>query len=227
MFILSKLIDKRIAAYQAHLTHVHYAEVENMYNQMRIYAHDFNNHIQTLRLLAKGGHIEDVVSYLDGLDDSLAHITPILRTGNRMCDAVLNSKISLARSSEINVAAECYIPMEINIPALDLCIILGNLMDNAIEANLALAPAGRFIRIFMEPKSQSSQIYISITNATALSKQKKAQGRYKTTKGKGHGFGLISIDNIIGRYGGFLSRNSEDGAYVTEILLPNTCIDYL
>lgn len=221
MFVISKLIDKRIAAYQARLTHTHYAEVENMYNQMRLYAHDFRNHIQTLHILAKDGHVADVADYLEKLDENLAQITPILRTGNRMCDAILNSKISLARAKEIDVTADANVPIEINLPPLELCIILGNLMDNAIEANMGLPPTARFIRFFMELKSSTGQIYISITNATALSKQEKTHGRFKTTKGhsKRHGFGLISIDNIIARHSGFLERNSEDGAYVTEVLL--------
>ena len=51
-------------------------------------------------------------------------------------------------------------------------------------------------------------------------KQKKISGRFHTTKGQGHGFGLVRIDDIVERYGGYLSRNSEDGAFTTEILLP-------
>ena len=51
-------------------------------------------------------------------------------------------------------------------------------------------------------------------------KQKKLGNRYESTKGDGHGFGLVRIDSIVERYGGYLSRNSEDGAFTTEILLP-------
>ena len=48
----------------------------------------------------------------------------------------------------------------------------------------------------------------------------KTGGRFRTTKGEGHGFGLVRIDDIVARLDGYLSRNSEDGAFTTEILLP-------
>ena len=57
-------------------------------------------------------------------------------------------------------------------------------------------------------------------NLCAGKKQKKLGNRYESTKGDGHGFGLVRIDSIVERYGGYLSRNSEDGAFTTEILLP-------
>ena len=50
--------------------------------------------------------------------------------------------------------------------------------------------------------------------------QKKLGGRFATTKGEGHGFGLVRIDAIVERLDGYLSRNSEDGAFTTEILIP-------
>jgi len=103
-------------------------------------------------------------------------------------------------------------------PELDLCIILGNLFDNAIEASLALPKEERLIRIYMAMKER--QLYISFTNFTALGKQKKIQGRFFTTKGEGRGFGLVRTDHIVERHSGFISRNSEDGVFTTEILLP-------
>ena len=64
------------------------------------------------------------------------------------------------------------------------------------------------------------QLYISFTNCTASGKRTKRNGRFRSTKGDGHGFGLVRIDTIVERLGGYLSRNSEDGAFTTEILLP-------
>ncbi len=97
-------------------------------------------------------------------------------------------------------------------------MIIGNLFDNAIEASLALPEEKRMIRMYMDMKN--TQLYMSFTNFTAKKKQVKSGGIFKTTKGEGHGFGLVRIDDIVARYGGYLSRNSEDGAFTTEILLP-------
>ena len=67
---------------------------------------------------------------------------------------------------------------------------------------------------------KGTQLYISFTNFTAGKKLKKIGKLFSTTKGEGHGFGLIRIDGIVERLGGYLSRNSEDGAFTTEILIP-------
>ena len=74
------------------------------------------------------------------------------------------------------------------------------------------------IRVYMDMKG--TQLYISFTNFTASHKMQKVGGRFRSTKGEGHGFGLIRIDSIIERLDGYVSRNSEDGAFTTEILIP-------
>ncbi|MCD7841072.1 MAG: GHKL domain-containing protein, partial [Lachnospiraceae bacterium] len=93
-----------------------------------------------------------------------------------------------------------------------------NLFDNAIEASLTLPPEKLLIRIYMDMKN--TQLYISFTNFTAAGKQKKQGRLFDSSKGEGHGFGLVRIDAIIDRLDGYLSRNSEDGAFTTEILIP-------
>ena len=142
----------------------------------------------------------------------------MVKTGNAMADAILNSKISLAKSREIPVHVDAHIPVKLTMSELDLCCILGNLFDNAIEASLALPQEQRMIRVYMDMKG--TQLYISFTNFTADKKRLKSGKVFRTTKGEGHGFGLIRIDAIIERLDGYLSRNSEDGAFTTEILIP-------
>lgn len=218
MKFLDKQIDKRIAAYQQDLVETHYREVENMYRQMRTWRHDYRNHLQVLKVLAANGDLAGIQSYLDELDTGLTALDLAVKTGNPMADAILNSKISLARSRDIPVRVDAHIPVKLRTSELDLCCILGNLFDNAIEASLALPPAERLIRVYMDMKG--TQLYISFTNFAPGKKQEKSAGRFRTTKGRGHGFGLASIDAIVERQQGYLSRNSEDGAFTTEILLP-------
>lgn len=216
--MLSKLIDKRIAAYQQELIAIHYAEVENMYRQIRGWRHDYRSHIQALKAHAARGEWDALRSYLEDLETDLATVDTVIKTGNPMADAILNSKISLARAKGITVDADANIPIALNISELDLCVILGNLFDNAIEASMQLPPEGRLIRLYIDMKG--TRLYISFTNLTASPKQEKVGGRFRTTKGTGHGFGLLRIDTIVERLGGYLSRNSESGAFTTELLLP-------
>lgn len=218
MGILSKKIDKQIAAYQRELIETHYAEVDNMYRQIRGWRHDYRNHIQTMKAYAANEDWEAICRYLDELDTDLNTVDTVIKTGNPMTDAILNSKISLARSKNIDVHVDAHIPVKLKLPELDLCCIIGNLFDNAIEASLSLPQQERSIRVYMDMKN--TQLYISFTNFTAGKKLLKVGRIFKTTKGDGHGFGLVRIDAIVERMQGYISRNSEDGAFTTEILLP-------
>ena len=218
MSFFTKQIDKRLAQYQRELVDTHYREVDNMYRQIRGWRHDYRNHIQTMKVLAANGDLEGLKAYLDMLDTDLNTVDTVVKTGNAMADAILNSKISLAKSREIPVQVDAHIPVKLKMSELDLCCIIGNLFDNAIEASMALPPEQRLIRVYLDMKG--TQLYLSFTNFTAQKKLVKTGGLFKTTKGEGHGFGLVRIDAIIERLDGYLSRNSEDGAFTTEILIP-------
>ena len=218
MGFLSKKIEKQISAYQSELIETHYREVENMYRQIRGWRHDYRNHIQTMKAYAAAGDLEAIRQYLDLLDDDLTTVDTVIKTGNPMTDAILNSKISLAKSRHIPVVADAHIPVKLKSSEIDLCCIIGNLFDNAIEASMKLPEDKRLIRVYMDMKN--TQLYISFTNFTAGKKMVKQGSLFRSTKGEGHGLGLVRIDAIVERLDGYLSRNSEDGAFTTEILLP-------
>lgn len=218
MKFFSKRIDKRIASYQQELIETHYREVDNMYRQIRGWRHDYRNHIQTMKAYAASENWEAIRQYLDLLDEDLLTVDTVIKTGNPMTDAILNSKISLAHSKHIQVTADAHIPLKLKSSEIDLCCIIGNLFDNAIEASVKLPEDQRVIRVYMDMKN--TQLYISFTNFTAEKKMEKVGGLFRSTKGAGHGFGLVRIDAIVQRLDGYISRNSEDGAFTTEILLP-------
>lgn len=220
MKLFTKRINRQLDEYQRELIDTHYQEVENMYRQMRGWRHDYRNHIQTVRALAENGDLDAVKKYLDGLELDLNTVDTVIKTGNAMVDAILNSKISLARAKKIEVHVDAHIPVKLKMSEMDLCVILGNLFDNAIEASMKLPENGRMIRVYMDMKN--TQLYISFTNFTAEGKLQKIGKVFRTSKGKGHGFGLVRIDAIVERLGGYLSRNSEEGAFTTEILIPQT-----
>lgn len=213
---LDRLIARRVAAFESEILQKYYAEVENMYTKMRGWRHDYRHHIQTMKIHAANGEFEDVVKYLDLLDDDLTNVETVIRTGNRMADAILNSKLSLAAERKIKVKARAEIPVSLTVSELDLCIVIGNLLDNAMEACMELPEEERLIRIYMEMKG--SYLYLALTNTAAGAKQH----RFLSTKGEGHGFGIARVDAIVKKYGGYVTRASEDEAFSTEILLPQT-----
>lgn len=212
--LLDKLFAKKIALVEKELLQKHYAEVENMYDKMRGWRHDYRHHIQTMKVHMANGEYGEVAGYLDMLDDDLTNVETVIKTGNRMADAILNSKLSLASQQQITVKAEAKIPVSLSVSELDLCIVIANLLDNAIDACMELPPEERLIRVYMEMKG--NYLYLALTN-TAHGKKKQT---FRTTKGDGHGFGLARIDAVVKKYGGYVTRASEDGAFSTEVLLP-------
>ena len=147
--LFSRKIEKQISSYQQELIETHYREVENMYRQIRGWRHDYRNHIQTMKAYAASGDWEAICHYLDLLDEDLTTVDTVIKTGNPMTDAILNSKISLARAKGITVQADAHIPVRLTSSEINLCCILGNLFDNAIEASLALPEEQRLIRVYM------------------------------------------------------------------------------
>ncbi len=216
--MLGKRADRQIEAYQRELLKTHFLEVDNMYRKMRGWRHDYRTHIQVLKSYTDKGDLEAIARYLDELETDLYTVDTVIKTGNPMTDAILNSKIALANDRGIKVEIDAQIPVLLSISAVDLCTVLGNLFDNAIEASEKLPEDQRVIRVYIDLKG--NQLYISFLNFTSGGKLTKIGNLFKSTKGGEHGLGLGRIDDVVKRLGGYLSRNSEDGAFTTEILLP-------
>ena len=96
-------------------------------------------------------------------------------------------------------------------------MIIGNLLDNAIEENKRIEPENRFIRIYIGRKN--TQFYLSVTNAAGR-KRKKSGAEFESAKGRDHGFGLGRVAETVKKYGGYFSADSEDGGFTAELLLP-------
>ncbi|MFI3325225.1 MAG: GHKL domain-containing protein [Clostridia bacterium] len=214
--LFGKMIDKRISAYQSDLIQKHCDEVENMYKQMRGWRHDYHNHIQKMKAHLTLNQVNKLDEYLNELDKDLTQVDTVIKTGNVMIDAILNSKLSLIKSKNIIVNTKAIVPENLQISELDLCIIIGNLLDNAVEA--CENQENAFIRVFIG--ILKNQLYISVTNSVSHNINKKDKIYLSTKKENNHGFGLMRIDKITAKYNGFVNRQNEDGVFSTEILLP-------
>ena len=219
-----RLVDQRISHYQSELLQKHCEEVENMYRQTRGWRHDYHNHIQSMKAYLAMGEIDKLGEYLDRLDEDLTTVDTVVKTGNVMIDAVLNSKLSLAKNKHIAVEAKAVVPSRLDISEIDLSLIIGNLMDNAMEACLRIEnESERFIRVYIDVIK--SQLYIYVMNAVSgrpvKRREENRQVRYLSTKaGQLHGFGLMRIDRVVERCKGYIDRQDEENVFATEILLP-------
>ena len=217
--VITVSVDKRIAKYQSDLVERHGEEVENMYRQTRGWRHDLKTHIQTMKAYLALKQYEELEGYLNGLDQDLENVDQILKTGNVKIDALLNSKLSLAGNKGIPVEAKAVVPAQLPVSEVDLGIILGNLMDNAMEACLKIEEKDkRFLRVYMDVLK--GQLYIYVINSTEGRRVRMGKLYLTTKTARDHGYGLLRVDKVVEKYHGYLDRQSEEGVFATEVLLP-------
>lgn len=214
---LRRRSDRRIAAYQNKLLAQQIAEVENLYRTMRGWRHDYHNHLQTLKARLDMGQTAGAREYLDRLEEDLDAIRALVETGNVSVDAILNAKLSLVLKKGIELSFKAAVPQNLTVSDIDLCVILGNLIDNAVESCEKVSEGERFLRLYIGVFRK--QLYLSVTNATAET-VRKIDAAYISTKRGSHGHGLKRIDRVVEKYGGYVNRQNEPGVFATEILLP-------
>lgn len=215
--IFERIYERRIMQYQNKLLSAEIEEVHNIYMTMRGWRHDYHNHMQSLKAYLAMDNVSEARQYLDTLEEDLDDINLLFNTGNLNADAILNSKISLAIKNGIHVDYKATIPADLNISDIDLCVLIGNLIDNALEACRDLPAQSRFIRLYIG--SLKGQLYISVSNATA-ELVRKLDEEYISNKRGDHGHGLKRINNIVNKYSGYINRKNEPGVFATEVMLP-------
>jgi len=214
----TKYMEKKNIEYQNRLLERQVQEVQNIYMTMRGWRHDYHNHLQSMKAYVKMGQYEKLDEYLALLEEDLDQVNQLIESGNVNLDAILNSKLSLALKNGIEVDYKATCPEELTVSDIDLCALIGNLIDNAVEACEKL-PEGerRFVRLYIGVLKK--QLYISITNATN-EVVRKMDSEYITNKRGNHGHGLKRINLVVEKYGGYINRQNEPGVFVTEIMLP-------
>lgn len=216
--LLYHMIDKRIERFQSDLIQKQVRETEDMYKQVRGWRHDYRNHIQNMKILLEEHNYEKLNAYMNELAMDLIAVDTVIKTGNVMADAVLNTKISMARRLQIQVHVKALISDRIPMSDVELCAVLGNLLDNATESCERLPEKERFIRIYIGVVKE--QFYLSVQNAAG--EIKRTSDGYLSMKrgGRNYGYGIFRIDRITQKYGGCVNRQNEEGVFATELLFP-------
>ena len=206
----------KLVEYQTEQSEKHLNEVRSIHKEMRGYKHDFHHHLQALIGQLEAGEVDRALAYIEQLDNQLMNVDTLLKTGNVSLDAILSAKTAQAKAENIAVTVKANVPDALTISDLELSIIIGNLLDNAIEACRTVT-GERFIRIYISMKG--TMLYFSMLNA-AGAKKKKTGTLFATHKDGVHGFGLRRAEAILEEHGGWVKYNSEDGAFTSEFLVP-------
>lgn len=215
---INKLEEKNIE-YQNKLLEKQVQEVQNIYTTMRGWRHDYHNHLQAMKSYVKMGQYDNLDSYLHLLEEDLDNVNDLIESGNINLDAILNSKISLALNNGIDIEYKATCPPVLAVSDIDLCALLGNLIDNAVEAceKMKYDTDKPYIRLYIG--IMKKQLYISITNSTNEI-IRKVDSEYISKKRGNHGHGLKRINLVVEKYEGYINRQNEPGVFVTEIMLP-------
>ena len=207
--VFARSLDKMMAQYSE--------EVQELYANMRGWRHDYHDHLQALKAYLDNQDTAAARQYLNELEDKLDAVDPLVHSGNAMLDAIVNAKLTLAERLHIPVNEKVIVGNTPLIKDVDLVVILGNLLDNAIEAISEQPPhEKRQLRLYIGIVKQ--QFYISVTNTRPADQVSDYQ--YASTKSDKRGLGIRRVNKLVAKYDGMINRQYEASVFVTEIAIP-------
>ncbi|MBP3922487.1 MAG: GHKL domain-containing protein [Ruminiclostridium sp.] len=195
----------------------YYNEINRKYEQSRAIRHDINNHLTVISMLIEKGDTKGAMKYINEVFDETSLAMQPLKTGSDVLDALLYKKTELAKKSDITLSYEVNASLDVGISNYDMCVIFGNILDNAIEAS-AKSEGEREITLTVG--TQHEMLYISCHNSH--SGEIKEQGdKLVTTKADStmHGIGLSRIKTVAEKYGGTVKVSYDKTSFLIEVLI--------
>jgi len=194
-----------------------YKQIDVMYSDMRQWRHDYKNHLLTLQSIIESGNTERSIEYLTQMLGEPLRFDNILNIGNSILDSIVSAKLSYANSHDIDITVKAVYPDSLAVSDADLCSIVGNLLDNAIEACERMKEGKRFIDFSIDTKKK--MCILTIRNSFSVIEFKN--GCYISSKvGLYHGQGIRHIDELVAKHQGHVLREHSNGVFVTQIMLP-------
>ena len=194
-----------------------YAQIEELYAAQRRQIHDIRQQQILLADYLERGQVEEAKAYLKETSASLCRKTQNRYSGIATVDFILNYKENAGRERGISFQIEANV-LFCPLKESEMCILLGNLLDNAMEAVEDLEPEKRGVSVHM--RTENRMFFLEIKNAY-LGPRRKAEGRYLTTKenDKMHGFGLESVRQIVDGNGGMLEIQDDGSVFEVSVIL--------
>ncbi len=222
------IYDSIIETYEEKISNIALKEEKEHYRKQCIYMqetekelsafrHDIANQISLLKQMSirdNGNKIDESVSYLE---KKLSSVVIFSNTQNLVVDSILNIKYAEMKKYDISAELQCRVPCKLNIEPMDLMVIMGNILDNAIRAAKNVE-SEKFIHIKIV--FENGMLYINIENSYS-GKLLVDDGRFITTKSdsSSHGLGLQNIKRIVRKYHGTTKFNYTSEVFTSEIIL--------
>ncbi|MGL4773908.1 MAG: sensor histidine kinase [Clostridium sp.] len=193
-------------------------QLEEYHCDIRRISHDINNHKTVMYKLISDGANDEALNYLESYGEGFSKRKYELLTNNKILNAILLSKKDVCESNEIKLEMDIAIPKNFGVSDFDLCIIIGNLMDNAIEA-CKKVEEGSFIKIKCAILNDNFVFDMknSFNGNIAVNKD-----RFLTSKGDklNHGLGISNIKSTVNKYGGTCSLTFEGEVFSSFVMIP-------
>lgn len=183
--------------------------------QFKRFKHDFNNFRIGLKAYIKENDFKGAESYIDELEGKIVLDETVVETGNTALDAILSTKLAIAKSKGIEVKSKIQIPEKIAVEPTDLCIIFGNALDNAIEACERVEAGEKKISITILCKDEA--VLCKIVNS--MPKEEKAVLDTQKEDKSNHGFGLENIRAALIKYNAEPTIEQTDGKFTLKFVI--------
>ena len=194
-----------------------YKMLTEQYRQSERLRHDMKNHIIALTALSRNREWEKIDDYLKNME-GIALDTSGDMTGNKAVDALLYQKRKRAEEENIRWECDVLMPKECCINEFDLCVLFGNILDNALEACGRMQPGEcRFIDI--QAKIVKKCFLLEVKNSMDRT-EKNTAGFTDKDSSQGHGIGLLNVGDVVNKYNGVVNIETEKGIFVISILMP-------
>lgn len=193
-----------------------YTELRAYMEQTRHLRHDFRQHLHVISGLTEAGQLEELKSYLCQYESELSEERPTL-CANPAVDALAGHYDHEARQLGVPVEWRLELPRQLPVPEADLCMMLGNLLENAFHASQKLPPEQRQVKVMARMLSPAMLGLLVENRYDGVLKHQK--GALHSTKHDGMGIGLVSIQTTAAKYGGSMTVETENGLFRVNILL--------
>ena len=193
-----------------------YESLKTAIEEARQARHDMRHQLNHISALAEAGELEDLKSYLAKTVSRIPNLDMCF-CENRTADSVVGYYCALAKREDIPFRTKLDLPESLPIDEVDMCLILSNLLENALEASLRTAPARRQIEITAYVHAKRL-LLIEVVNAFD-GKVNEKNGVFLSSKRKESGIGIQAVNHIAEKNGGTSTFTHQNGAFSAKVML--------
>ena len=194
----------------------HYRKMDELYDKLRILNHDYKYHLAVMGELLSSGDEEKISAYLSGVQAKLSEYEMRNYCSNNVINALLSSYSERCDDIGVQFDVTVFLPTTLTIPDYDLCIVVGNLLENALEA-CAKPDGGGYIQFRVKPLGE--QLALMVRNSFD-GKLEVNDGKVASTKKEG-GLGLRSVEAVAARYDGELTTQCDGEMFTAYVTVRN------